>query len=428
MRLLFSSLQWMIFIITTSVVAPIVIGNSFGLPQAEIATLLQRTLFVLGLSGLLQAVLGHRLPIMEGPAGLWWGVFIVYASIVEAGNLGTYEGLQQLEMGMILSGVLFILLAIFKLINHLKKLFTPIVTGTYLLLLVAQLSGSFMNGIFGVGYKQDSVDFSVAIPAVCVLIITILLAKSRVPFLRRYSVLLSLLIGSLLFAVLRLGKSIPPTTNGISVPQIFAWGMPQFNSGMIITSIMIGLLLLTNMLASIYVVEKELQEHTKNYEAVNYNKASFVMGIIQWLSGIFSAIGSVPISGSAGFIAMTKIINRLPFILGNVFIILLSFIPMFTTYAAMIPEPVGYAILFYPFTIMIGLALKDYQSTQLGDREYFIIGFSLLVGIGLLFIPGQAINELPSMLRPIINNGLVVGTVICITLDQVIKKQTSVSY
>ena len=147
MRTLLSAIQWMAFIIAGSIVAPIAIADLFQLNNLETTGLVQRTMFVLGISGLLQAMFGHRMPINEGPAGLWWGVFTIYAGLSTTLFSSSFETLQALEGAMIISGVVFFLLSLFKLIDKLAKLFTPVVSGIYLLLLVIQLSGSFLNGM-----------------------------------------------------------------------------------------------------------------------------------------------------------------------------------------------------------------------------------------------------------------------------------------
>lgn len=78
LRVLFSSLQWALFILMSSVIVPIAIASSYGLDTISTVEFVQRTLFVLGLAGILQTLFGHHLPIQEGPAGLWWGVFFLY--------------------------------------------------------------------------------------------------------------------------------------------------------------------------------------------------------------------------------------------------------------------------------------------------------------------------------------------------------------
>lgn len=418
MKLTLSSLQWAFFILAGSIVAPLAIGSAFHLSQSDMAGLLQRTFFIIGLSSLLQGFFGHRLPIFEGPAGLWWGVFLIFADLASALKQGTFEILQTMEMALFISGALFLLMSAFRLVPIIRKIFTPLVVGTYMILLVAQLSGSFIKGILGIGYGGQQVSFTIALPAILTLVVSILLAKSRYKLLRSYSVLFGIAFGWILFALLGLTHPAHYTSTAwVSIPKPFAWGKPAFDSGIILTSIMTALLLLTNLIASVDVVEKVVDPA----KPVNYTRSSIVMGINQALAGLFSTVGFVPISYTAGFILTTKMKERLPFIVGSIFIMGMSFFPMITLFFSSLPIPVGYATVFLSFSTMIGIGLKEYQSVMKDERRLFIIGLSLMAGMGSMFIPPLALAHVPRFLVTLLNNGLVLGVILCILLEQGLK-------
>ena len=65
MKTFLSALQWALFILAGSLIVPISVATSYGLNGAEAIAFVQRTLFVLGFAGLLQAIFGHKLPIQE---------------------------------------------------------------------------------------------------------------------------------------------------------------------------------------------------------------------------------------------------------------------------------------------------------------------------------------------------------------------------
>jgi xanthine/uracil permease len=162
------------------------------------------------------------------------------------------------------------------------------------------------------------------------------------------------------------------------------------------------------------------KEQTKDNE-INYNQTSIIMGINQWFAALFSAIACVPIAGSAGFIKTTKLVNRLPFIIGSVGLALSSFFPFITYFFAAIPAPVGYATVFISFSTMVGIGLKEYTAVSFTDENLFIIGFSFMIGIGSMLIPIHALVNLPQFLMTIANNGLVLGVITCMVLEQVSK-------
>lgn len=419
MRLSLASLQWVFFILTNSIVAPLSISYAFHLSPAETAELIQRTFFITGLASLLQVLWGHRLPIMEGAAGLWWGVFLTFASLASTLQQDPHGILQNLQLGFLVSGALFVLLGLFKLLHLIKRIFTPIVSGTYLILLVAQMSGTFTKGIFGINGTQTMVDWKVALPALIVLVVSIGLAYSRFGMLRTYSVLFGIGFGWLLFMCLGLGKSLTLESDSwFAWPALLAWGELRFDAGILLTSIVTGLLLLTNLMTSIEVVGKVVQ--TPDTGKV-YNRSSFVMGVNQILGGLFSTVGFVPVSYTAGFIVTTKITQRLPFIIGNFIILCVSFFPVITHTLSLIPVPVGYAVSFLSFSNLIGLGLKEYASGQGNENQPFIIGISLMVGLGCMFISPEALRSVPAFLVSVLNNGLVMGVLTCIGLEQGIK-------
>ncbi|MCR8643750.1 purine/pyrimidine permease [Paenibacillus sp. N1-5-1-14] len=422
MKVFFSSFQWVVFILAGSLVAPIAAGHAFGLPPEEISSLMQRTFLLIGISGLLQTVFGHRLPLMENPAGLWWGVFTVYAGLIASGTLGLSAGLQQLEMGMIIAGVLFAIVALFKWTEKITKLFTPLVVGTYLILLVAQLSGSFMKGMMGIGYLDSTeVNLHVAVPSILTLFIAMILPRVKITFFRNNSILLSLAMGWILFILFGVSQPQTPVSTVFSAPKPFEWGMPVFDSGILVTSIFISLLLLTNMITSIKVTADVVKSKGGDVKPIPYNRTTAIMGVNSVLGGVFSAMGCVPISGTAGFILTTGIFQRLPFIIASVFMMGISFFPPLTAFFSSIPMPVGYATIFVPFASMFALGLKEYSNIELNDNNKFILGTSLMIGIGCMFIPASAIGHLPGLLRTVANNGLIMGMVTCIVLEQVFR-------
>lgn len=419
MKTSLSAIQWMAFIIAGSIVAPIAIADIYHLNTTETAGLVQRTMFVLGVSGLLQASIGHRMPINEGPAGLWWGVFTIYAGLSTTLFSSEIETLQALEGAMIISGLVFFLLSLFKLIEKLALLFTPVVSGIYLLLLVIQLSGSFLNGMMGLGNGKIQVDLSIALFSIVLVALTFYLSRHRIKWVSQYSILLSLAAGWVLFSLFGLGEGMNSYKGpAFALPEVFAFGAPVFDSGLMVTSVFITFLLITNMLASIRVTGQVLKEKGDIDLVFRYRASGFTAGVNQVLGGIFSAIGSVPISGAAGFIATTGITRLLPFIISSLLIIGASFLPGAMAFFASLPAPVGYSVTFVIFANMIAIAFSEFDRESEKNRTRLVIGISLMAGVGAMFVPGEAFSDVPPALVSILNNGLILGTLTAVIADQ----------
>ncbi|KEK25563.1 purine/pyrimidine permease [Bacillus gaemokensis] len=422
MKTFLSALQWALFILAGSLIVPISVATSYGLEGAEAIAFVQRTLFVLGFAGLLQAIFGHRLPVQEGPAGLWWGIFSLYASLGVVLFGSNSETLRVLQYAFLLSGIICILLSIFGLIDKLVHYFTPTVIGTYLFLLVAQLSGSFLKGMFGLDGQHTEVQTNVFILSLIVILLSFFIMK--LPIIGQYSVLFSIVFGWILFACFGLSNPITPVTDIIRLPSLFVFGAPRIEWNMVITVIFVTLLLLTNMLASIRVVQKVVSKYEEDAVQNRFKQAGIITGINQLLGGLFSAIGPVAISGSAGFIATTNIYKRLPFILGSSFIILISVFPKITSFFAAIPVAVGYAAIYPVLASMIGLAFREYDTVQNKEGLFRVAGLSLFTGIGVMFVPPGAFSTLPPFLASFLSNGLVLGSVMAILLEVLFSRST----
>ena len=412
--------QWAIFLIASSIAAPIAIANIFGMDTADTALFLQRTIFVLGIASLIQAFIGHRLPINEGPAGLWWGVFIVYAGLVGVLYSTAEESLQVLQSGLFYSGILFIVFAVTGVVDKLKQFFTPTVTFIYLLLLVLQISESIMKGLFGISSEGDLLDVRVLLAAVAVILITFYFMFHRSAFISRYSVLLSIAFGWLLFWAIGKAPSIPRTDGAwMTFPDMLVFGPLVFDGGMLVTTLFLTILLIANMMASVHVMESLLKNAFSIQSEDRMKQASVASGLNHLLAGLFSSVGPVPISGSAGFVSATRTPGLRPFIVGGVIVTGISLVPQLMAVLAGLPAPVAYAVIFAIFSKMVEMAFNALEAEPNRKRSYKVAAFGLMTGVGLMFIPTESMAGLPSAVAAILSNGLISGTIIAIIIEQV---------
>ncbi|OAZ68476.1 putative purine permease YwdJ [Bacillus siamensis] len=215
----------------------------------------------------------------------------------------------------------------------------------------------------------------------------------------------------------------------IQLPTLFPFGKPAFDSGLIITSLFITVLLIVNMLASIRVVEAAVKKFGGTVGKRRERPAGFAASISHLLSGLSGGIAPVPISGAAGFIETTKLPSKKPFLLGSVFVIIISMIPLFMNAFASLPSPVGFAVNFVVFSTMAGLAFTEFDSYEKAEQKRIrsIIGLALLTGVGVMFVPESALSGMHPILISLLSNGLVLGTLLAIAIDrtQLIKKKKS---
>ncbi|HSI67779.1 MAG TPA: purine/pyrimidine permease [Planococcus sp. (in: firmicutes)] len=426
MKNLFGGVQWAVFLLASSIAAPIALANVFGMDSGDTATFVQRTIFVLGIACLIQAFAGHRLPINEGPAGLWWGIFVVYAGMIGVLYSTMEESLQALQSGLIYSGILFIIFAYTGLLGKMKKLFTPTITFVYLLLLVLQLSQSIISGILGLEDAESQVDLVVLAGGVVVVLLTFLFMNHKTAWVNRYSVLLSILAGWLLFFVIN--RTEPVSMNDgslISPPEMLAFGPVIWDGGMFVTSLFLTMLLIANMMASIKVMETVMKNMFGIEAEDRMKQATTASGINHILAGMFSSIGPVPISGAAGFVSATRNPSIKPFIIGGILVTVISFFPALMGVLAALPAPVAYAVIFAIFTKMVEMAFNELAEEKDQQQAFKVSAFGLMIGVGIMFVPPQSMAELPALLSATLSNGLIVGTVVAVVIEQyLIRRKT----
>lgn len=422
MKNIMPTLQWLLFIISGSIVTPIAVSGIYELNVDQTVDFIARTFFVLAVAGLLQVWFGHHLPVLEGPAGLWWGIFALYANlgVVIYGSLE--NTLRTLEFALLVSGGIAILLGLFGLIEKIAKYFTPAVTGTYLILLVGQLSGSFLNGLLGVD-PTGKISYKIAILSIIIVLISFLTARHYL--LRQFGIVISIVVGYILFSVFGLSTPFHEAKSFFKFPQLFVFGLPKLDWGIVPTVFFITLLLITNMLATIKVVQSVLKREGEKIPELSGKRIGFIMGISQLLSGLFASVGSVPISGTAGFITTSKIISRTPFIIASLTIIILTFFSPVMAVIATIPVAVGYAAIFPAFSGLLSIGFKELFESKEIEKTISKVVVPIFVGLGVMFIPTEAYASLSPLVASILSNGLVSGTIMILIVEIIDAKKAS---
>ncbi|WJH35904.1 purine/pyrimidine permease [Paenibacillus sp. CC-CFT747] len=412
------SLQWLVFLLANALALPIVIGDIYQLSPVEVAGLMQRTFFVVGLASLLQGLLGHRLPVVDGPAGIWLGVFVILGGLARSHGTDPYETLRSLEGSMLLAGALLIAVSAAGLFGRFLFLFTPLVTGAFLMLLSLQLSGVFLKGTLGVSDDGTGLQAGPAAAGLGIFLLVLSFSLWGKGWWKSYAVLIGILAGWAVFAVFGWVGEPLPLTGLFRLPEGLAWGMPRLDAGTAVSSILVALVLLSNLVASFEAVKQAMPERGEEDDLRKLNRGGLMAGVNTALSALISTVGMVPLSVSAGFIRMTGQKRMGPFLAASAGLCVLSLFPVITSGLARLPGPVAYAALLSTFAQMFGLGLSTVLRDRLDQRRLSILGLTLSLGAAVLFLPPQTFQALPAMLQPILGNGLLVSMLLSMLLEQ----------
>ncbi|WP_103110572.1 purine/pyrimidine permease [Brevibacillus reuszeri] len=414
-----AALQWMIVAVSSSVAVPLMIGDVYGLQVDEIGNLMQQTMFFIGLASFLQVWIGHRYPMLEGPAGLWWGIFIILAQLGTSAGLHPREIGQSFQVGMAMAGLLFLLFGMMGWIGKLQRWFTPLVSGTYMILLAISLCSNILTGMLGIGF-QHSKEVQPGVALVSIGIVALVIWIMRTKRFSSFAVLFGMVGGWVLYAILGWTEPVRPAEQLIAWPSFFFWGAPRWDWGVVLTSMLTGFVLLTNLVTSTVVMGKATETEPTEKQ---YNRGGVFTGVSHLLSGLSGVVGMIPLSLAAAVIQTTRMASRLPFMLAMIGMMLIGLFPLVAHFLAALPTPVAYAAMFISYTQLLGFGLKDYVTVKMDERTITVGGSSLLIGIGVMFVPATAWQHLPPLASFLFGNGLLLGVLVCLLLEHVIFRQ-----
>lgn len=421
MRHWIAGLQWLFFIFANIVVIPITIGEAFKLSQETIVVLMQFSFMVTGLACLFQVILGHKRPIMEGQSGLWWGIILTLVVTTSAQGMPLDVLGGSFTVGVLISAGITILIGITGLGPKIAKLFNPSVMGVFIFLLGCTLIQIFLKGMLGIpfGYAADTARFDLSISLLSIIIVVLVIIISvKFPIkIRSYSLLIGILLGWILHTIFFGSSSGGTSVDSLSF-MLFPLGTPTWNLGVILTVVLAGLLNTANTFGALKGTESILQTKTSKKE---YARSFTITGLFTGVAGIFGLVPYTSYISTIGFLRQTNILDRLPFILGSVMFFIMGVFPTIGYFFSLLPLSVGSAVMFVAYLQLLLSALDYFKQVLLNSLNIYRVAIPLFIGIMIMSFPATYFESLPSFVRPFLSNGLLVGILMALVLENTIK-------
>lgn len=399
--------------------APIsIIAAAGGLPQNEIAILLQNAMFIAGIATLIQLFpiwkVGSGLPIVMGVSF----TFVSVLSMV-AVNYGYPSVIGAVICGGIFEGVI----GLFA--KYWRKIIAPVVAASvvtsigYSLLTVGARS-------FGGGYADDfgSAE-NLALGAITLLVCLLwnIFAKG---YLKQLSVLAGLIVGYI--AAIFMGKvdlSAILSDGFIALPHLLPY-TPEFHSGAILSVAIIFLVSAAETIGdTTALVAGGLNRDIESREIAGSLACD---GFSSSISALFGCPPVTSFSQNVGLINMTKVVNRFTIATGACCMILAGLLPPIGNFFASLPESVlgGCTIMMFG-TIMVS-GIQMLSNAGFTQRNITITALSLAIGIG--FTSASEINLwriFPEIVQSVFaSNVVAVVFVVSIVLNLVLPKDMEV--
>ena len=412
-----AGLQWLFFMFANIVVIPISVGQAFHLSPAATTASLERAFILTGIACILQALVGHRYPFMEGSSGLWWGVILSLAASAAGLDQSLTELGGSIAIGIIISGVLISLIGAVGLGWRMRRIFTPVVTATFYFLLAAQLVGIFFKGMLGLS-SGASIQPGIALLSFAIALLVFALTLWGPGRLSNFALLIGIITGWIAFRLLFPANAASLTPAGGALFMLFPWGNPFINIGVIAAVIVTGLINLSNTYATLAATGPL---YGKPAEPSEYGRSMIVSGFITIIAGLLGIVPYAPYTSSIGLLQSTRILDRKPFILGAALFILLGAIPILGQLFASLPLSVGDAVLLVAYFQLFGSALTNIQGLTFSYKTIYRLAIPVLLGLALMALPPIAFSSIPALVRPLLQNGLVAGILLAIVLEHSIR-------
>jgi xanthine/uracil permease len=152
----------------------------------------------------------------------------------------------------------------------------------------------------------------------------------------------------------------------------------------------------------------------------DYDRGMAITGLTGMLSGAAGGIGTIPFAISGGLISMTGERSKEAFHLGALLFVLIAIVTPLAALLSSIPEAIAGAILMIAMARVVVIGITDITREGISGLPTFAVGLGFLAGTGIIFMPPEFWNSLPSWAASLFSNGVIVGTLITILLEQLL--------
>ena len=401
--LLLYGLQWWVVSLPCVVIMGVVASRLHFSDVGDQVFYLQKLFGLVGLATMAQICFGHQLPLVIGPATI----------LLVGLTASAASGVEALYTAMIVGGGMLALTAASGQLTRVRRLFTPRIVTVILILIAFTLSPTILKLVLAGADNQAG--------HLCFAVLTVLIMLLGNQYLKgvwkSLTVLLGLVVGSLVyFLVFGLPEAqpyTPPAARSLLLDHL------DFNAGTVLSFLFCFLALAINELGSIESIGHMLAADDMSGRV---KRGVTVQGLANLVSGSAGVIGPVSFSLSAGVIAATGCAARRTLLPAGFGLLLCAFFPEAILIFSRLPGAVMGALMLYLMSAQLasGLTLLVSEKSVTTFNDGITVGLPLMLGLMVAFAPAEAFEGFPDLLRPIVGNGFIVGTLTVILMEHVI--------
>lgn len=400
-------IQWWVVSVPCLVILGVVVSRlHYGDPGRQIAYM-QKLFALTGLAMTAQVLFGHRLPLVIGPAStLLVGI---------AASLA--EGTAAIHTAILIGGALLALAGFSGLLTSLRRFFTPRIIAVVLMLIPFTLAPTIIKLTFAnpVGAEGPAFPPCFTLAATIALLIANQLLRGMA---KAMTVLLGLAGGTLVYFVAAGFPAMPRAEAGTGASAPLFTSL-EFHPGTVVAFLFCFFALAINEIGSIESIGHMLKIGDMDRRIRN---GTGLTGVANIAAGGLGVIGPVDFSLSAGVIAATGCAARLTLVPAGLGLAACALFPGMVALLLAIPGPVMGALLLYLMATQLagGLAMLAGEDGAADFTGGVTVGIPVMLGLTVAFAPAGSLDAFPQLIRPVIGNGFVMGTLAVVFLEHAV--------
>ena len=406
-----------IFLMSSSIVLPIVLVNEIGGSFMDVRAVVALTMIACGIGTILQALRlpglgsGFLCPNLCGPN--------FFAASMTAAWLG---GIPLMRGMTIFAGLVEIVFA--RFVHRLAFLFPAEVTGLVVFMVGVGLIPVGVSRFLHIDFSGEPIDNASLMVAVATLFIMIALNVWGGKQIKLYALLIGMAAGYVLSAAtgqltMEMFAEVSRTP-WFGVPQLDSMFELSFDWSLAPLFIIVSICGALKSYGNLVLCEKVNDEDWKEPDMPRIGRGLTADGLCVTLSGVLGGLPSDTSASNVTFSAASGATARvIGFAAGGLFAVL-GFSPKLSALLSIMPAPVSGAILVFVVCFMMISGLAIMLANKLDTRKTFVLGTALCFGLSLDILPQLYASVTPWM-RPLFESSLTLSTVVAVILFQLLR-------
>lgn len=402
------SFQWLVTMFYAVVWGYAIVGVGLEFEGAELNRYMSAIILTIGISTLVQALLGHRMAMVAGPN------VIPSLAIVAAFTAGGIDYALHSFMAQAIAGIIIGVIALTGAIKFIRKIWSPIVLGAMIIMIGLAVAG------LGLEYMvQETWDLSFAAAFLLALGGSYLAIKGKGVW-GTLPPLLIIGLGYIIFIVMgRVDFSFIEQAPMLTTPELLPYGFEMPPWDLIIIMLVVNLMAALNLYGNIHGYAKVIDEEVSPKQE---KKCFTFFGFVETtLPGLFGVPATVSYGENLGIVQLTRVAARSFIIVAAIIFIILAFFGPFIGLMAAIPRPIAGAVLLGIASTVIGIGADTFHTApKFGRREQTLVGFSIFLSLGLYLLPDDLWDQTPRLINTLFSNPVISVILFVIIFEQVI--------